>query len=198
LLSNGAAGFHRERARERPRERENLLVGAPRRRAMLKLGAGASNKAVGRLGISHVVDAGLSGLAVLRPSRRCGSPRPQRSAWSPGSWGLPWQWAGSWPRPRTPSWAPCRPPSQASRRPPTRSRDGLPGPRVAVIGSLISSLYSSDVEGSLVTCLRRHRRGLTTSLAPPMPSPPSWPRRRAPGCLRPPARRSPGRWVPAW
>jgi hypothetical protein len=68
---------------------------------------------------------------------------------------------------------------------------------VAVIGSLVSSLYSNDLKGSSGTLPQTHRRPRRIRLGPLLRSPPSCRRRRQSSCLPRPATRSQRRWEPA-
>ena len=68
---------------------------------------------------------------------------------------------------------------------------------VAVVGSLVSSLYSNDVEGSLAAFPPRPKRAPRTRSAPPTRSLRTFHPERPPTCLRRPAPRSPKRWAPA-
>src|SRR5215210_7520335 len=103
----------------------------------LMMGAGSSSKAVGRLGTSRVVAAGLTGLALLLAL----------IAWFFGlALAMGWMMA-----PATEAVVGAVPAAKSGVASATntvaRMVSGALG--VAIIGSLVSSLYSSDVEGSL-------------------------------------------------
>ena len=116
----------------------------------LMIGAGSSSKAVGRLGRSRVVAAGLTGLAILFALT---------ALWEPdtGTVGLmAWFFAltlamGWVMAPATDAVVGAVPAAKSGVASATntvaRMVSGALG--VAVVGSLVSSLYSSDVEGSL-------------------------------------------------
>jgi MFS transporter, DHA2 family, multidrug resistance protein len=115
----------------------------------LMLGAGSSNKAVGRLGTSRVVAAGLSGLAVLLAITVLWE--PTTGALGLVAWFLGLALAMGWVMaPATDAVVGAVPAAKSGVASATntvaRMVSGALG--VAVIGSLVSSLYSSDVEGS--------------------------------------------------
>ena len=116
----------------------------------LMMGAGSSSKAVRRLGISRVVAAGLSGLAVLLALTTLWE--PTTSALALVAWFFGLALAMGWVMaPATEAVVGAVPPAKSGVASATntvaRMVSGALG--VAVIGSLVSSLYSSDVEGSL-------------------------------------------------
>ena len=116
----------------------------------LMMGAGSSSKAVRRLGTSRVVAAGLSGLALLMALT---------TLWSPGTnslllaaWFFGLALAMGWVMaPATEAVIGAVPAAKTGVASATntvaRMVSGALG--VAVVGSLVSSLYSADVEGSL-------------------------------------------------
>ena len=116
----------------------------------LMIGAGSSSKAVRRLGTSRVVAAGLAGLALLLALTMLWDPNTGAlvlAAWFFGlALAMGWVMA-----PATEAVVGAVPAARSGVASATntvaRMVSGALG--VAVIGSLISSLYSSDVEGSL-------------------------------------------------
>jgi hypothetical protein len=116
----------------------------------LMMGAGSSSKAVRRLGTSRVVAAGLTGLALLLALT---------ALWEPNTGALPlagWFFglalAMGWVMaPATEAVVGAVPAAKSGVASATntvaRMVSGALG--VAVIGSLVSTLYSNDVEGSL-------------------------------------------------
>jgi hypothetical protein len=114
------------------------------------MGAGSSSKAVGRLGISRVVAAGLSGLALLLALTvlwEANTGALVLVAWFFGlALAMGWVMA-----PATDAVVGAVPAAKSGVASATntvaRMVSGALG--VAVIGSLISSLYANDVEGSL-------------------------------------------------
>jgi EmrB/QacA subfamily drug resistance transporter len=115
----------------------------------LMLGAGSSNKAVGRLGMSRVVAAGLTGLALLLALTLLWE--PTTGALALVAWFFGIALAMGWVMaPATDAVVGAVPAAKSGVASATntvaRMVSGALG--VAVIGSLVSSLYSSDVEGS--------------------------------------------------
>ena len=116
----------------------------------LMMGAGSSNKAVRRLGTSRVVAAGLSGLALLLAVTTYWDPSTNAlllAAWFFGlALAMGWVMA-----PATEAVIGAVPAAKSGVASATntvaRMVSGALG--VAVVGSLVSSLYSTDVEGSL-------------------------------------------------
>ncbi len=116
----------------------------------LMMGAGSSSKAVRRLGTSRVVTAGLSGLALLLAVTTFWDPSTNAlllAAWFFGlALAMGWVMA-----PATEAVIGAVPTAKAGVASATntvaRMVSGALG--VAVVGSLVSSLYSTDVEGSL-------------------------------------------------
>ncbi len=116
----------------------------------LMMGAGSSSKAVRRLGTSRVVAAGLSGLALLMALTTLWSPSTNAlllAAWFFGlALSMGWVMA-----PATEAVIGAVPAAKTGVASATntvaRMVSGALG--VAVVGSLVSSLYSADVEGSL-------------------------------------------------
>ena len=116
----------------------------------LMMGAGSSSKAVRRLGTSRVVAAGLSGLALLLAVTTFWDPSTNAlllAAWFFGlALAMGWVMA-----PATEAVIGAVPAAKSGVASATntvaRMVSGALG--VAVVGSLVSSLYSTDVEGSL-------------------------------------------------
>ena len=116
----------------------------------LMMGAGSSSKAVRRLGTSRVVAAGLSGLALLLAVTSFWDPSTNAlllAAWFFGlALSMGWVMA-----PATEAVIGAVPAAKTGVASATntvaRMVSGALG--VAVVGSLVSSLYSTDVEGSL-------------------------------------------------
>ena len=116
----------------------------------LMMGAGSSSKAVQRLGTSRVVAAGLSGLALLLAVTSFWDPSTNAlllAAWFFGlALSMGWVMA-----PATEAVIGAVPAAKTGVASATntvaRMVSGALG--VAVVGSLVSSLYSTDVEGSL-------------------------------------------------
>ena len=116
----------------------------------LMIGAGSSSKAVRRLGTSRVVAAGLSGLALLLAVTTFWDPSTNAlllAAWFFGlALAMGWVMA-----PATEAVIGAVPAAKTGVASATntvaRMVSGALG--VAVVGSLVSSLYSTDVEGSL-------------------------------------------------
>ena len=116
----------------------------------LMMGAGSSSKAVRRLGTSRVVAAGLSGLALLLAATTFWDPSTNAlllAAWFFGlALAMGWVMA-----PATEAVIGAVPAAKSGVASATntvaRMVSGALG--VAVVGSLVSSLYSTDVEGSL-------------------------------------------------
>jgi EmrB/QacA subfamily drug resistance transporter len=116
----------------------------------LMMGAGSSSKAVRRLGISRVVAAGLSGLAILLALTTLF--QPDTGEFVLVAWFFGLALAMGWiMAPATDSVvgavAPAKSGVASATNTVARMVSGALG--VAVIGSLVSSLYSSDVDGSL-------------------------------------------------
>jgi predicted MFS family arabinose efflux permease len=116
----------------------------------LMIGAGSSSRAVGRLGTSRVVAAGLSGLALLLALTTFWE--PNTAALALGAWFFAITLALGWVMaPATDAVVGAVPAAKSGVASATntvaRMVSGALG--VAVIGSLVSSLYASDVEGSL-------------------------------------------------
>ena len=116
----------------------------------LMMGAGSSSKAVRRLGTSRVVAAGLSGLAVLMALTIFWS--PSTNALMLAAWFFGLALAMGWVMaPATEAVIGAVPAAKTGVASATntvaRMVSGALG--VAVVGSLVSSLYSADVEGSV-------------------------------------------------
>ena len=116
----------------------------------LMMGAGSSSKAVRRLGTSRVVAAGLTGLALLLALTMLWEPNTGALALAAWFFGL--ALAMGWVMaPATEAVVGAVPAAKSGVASATntvaRMVSGALG--VAVIGSLVSSLYSNDVEGSL-------------------------------------------------
>jgi EmrB/QacA subfamily drug resistance transporter len=117
----------------------------------LMMGAGSSSKAAARLGVSRVVAVGLSGLATMLALTMLWQPRtgaPALALWFFGlALAMGWVMA-----PATDAVVGAVPAAKSGVASATntvaRMVSGALG--VAVIGSLVSSLYSNDVGGSLV------------------------------------------------
>jgi Na+/melibiose symporter-like transporter len=116
----------------------------------LMIGAGSSSKAVHRLGISRVVAAGLTGLATLLALTVLWE--PDTGALLLAAWFFGLALAMGWVMaPATDAVVGAVPAAKSGVASATntvaRMVSGALG--VAIIGSLVSSLYSNDVEGSL-------------------------------------------------
>ncbi len=116
----------------------------------LMIGAGSSSKAVHKLGISRVVAAGLTGLATLLALTVLWE--PDTGALLLAAWFFGLALAMGWVMaPATDAVVGAVPAAKSGVASATntvaRMVSGALG--VAIIGSLVSSLYSSDVEGSL-------------------------------------------------
>jgi EmrB/QacA subfamily drug resistance transporter len=116
----------------------------------LMIGAGSSSKAVGRLGTARVVAAGLTGLAILLALTTLFEPGTGTLALVAWFFGL--TVAMGWiMAPATEAVVGAVPAAKSGVASATntvaRMVSGALG--VAVIGSLVSSLYSNDVDGSL-------------------------------------------------
>jgi EmrB/QacA subfamily drug resistance transporter len=116
----------------------------------LMLGAGSSSKAVRRLGTSRVVAAGVAGLALLLALTTLWE--PQTGALALVAWFFGLTLAMGWVMaPATEAVVGAVPAAKSGVASATntvaRMVSGALG--VAVIGSLVTSLYSNDVEGSL-------------------------------------------------
>jgi hypothetical protein len=116
----------------------------------LMIGAGSSSKAVGRLGTARVVAAGLTGLAILFALTALWEPDTGTLALV--AWFFALTLAMGWVMaPATDAVVGAVPAAKSGVASATntvaRMVSGALG--VAVVGSLISSLYSNDVEGSL-------------------------------------------------
>jgi hypothetical protein len=117
----------------------------------LMMGAGSSSKAAERLGISRVVAVGLSGLAIMLALTTLWE--PQTGALVLALWFFGLALAMGWVMaPATNAVVGAVPAAKSGVASATntvaRMVSGALG--VAVIGSLVSSLYSSDVGGSLL------------------------------------------------
>ena len=116
----------------------------------LMMGAGSSSKAVGRLGISRVVAAGLSGLATLLALTTLFEPDTGKLALAAWFFGL--ALAMGWimaPATDAVVGAVAAAKSGVASATNTVARMVSGALGVAIVGSLVSSLYSNDVEGSL-------------------------------------------------
>jgi predicted MFS family arabinose efflux permease len=116
----------------------------------LMMGAGSSSKAVRRLGTARVVAAGLTGLALVLALTMLWE--PYTSALALAAWFFGLALAMGWVMaPATEAVVGAVPAAKSGIASATntvaRMVSGALG--VAVIGSLVSSLYSNDVEGSL-------------------------------------------------
>jgi EmrB/QacA subfamily drug resistance transporter len=116
----------------------------------LMMGAGSSSKAADRVGVSRVVAAGLVGLALMLALTTLWE--PQTGAATLAFWFLGLALAMGWVMaPATSAVVGAVPAAKSGIASATntvaRMVSGALG--VAVIGSLVSSLYSNDVEGSL-------------------------------------------------
>ena len=117
----------------------------------LMIGAGSSSKAAERLGISRVIAVGLTGLGTMLALTTLWE--PQTGALTLGLWFFGLALAMGWVMaPATDAVVGAVPAAKSGVASATntvaRMVSGALG--VAVIGSLVSSLYSNDVEGSLV------------------------------------------------
>ena len=117
----------------------------------LMMGAGSSSKAAERLGISRVVAVGLTGLAIMLALTTLWE--PQTGALTLALWFFGLALAMGWVMaPATNAVVGAVPAAKSGVASATntvaRMVSGALG--VAVIGSLVNSLYSSDVGGSLV------------------------------------------------
>jgi EmrB/QacA subfamily drug resistance transporter len=116
----------------------------------LMLGAGSSSKAVERLGTARVVGAGLTGLAVLLALTSLWD--PHTGAFALLAWFFGLALAMGWVMaPATEAVVGAVPAAKSGVASATNTvaRMISGGLGVAVLGSLMSSLYSSDVEGTL-------------------------------------------------
>ena len=116
----------------------------------LVAGAGSSSRAVGRLGIARVVAAGLAGLAVVLALTALWE--PDTAAWLLIAWFVALTLAMGWiMAPATDAVVGAVPAAKAGVASATntvaRMVAGALG--VAIIGSLVSSLYGSDMDGTL-------------------------------------------------
>ena len=116
----------------------------------LMMGAGSSSKAAERLGVSRVVAVGLTGLATMLALTTLWE--PQTGALTLALWFFGLALAMGWVMaPATDAVVGAVPPAKSGVASATntvaRMVSGALG--VAVIGSLISSLYSNDLDGSL-------------------------------------------------
>src|SRR6266545_7088501 len=116
----------------------------------LMLGAGSSSKAAERLGVSRVVAAGLTGLAVMLALTTLWE--PQTGALTLALWFFGLALAMGWVMaPATSAVVGAVPAAKSGVASATntvaRMVSGALG--VAVIGSLVSSLYASDLDGSI-------------------------------------------------
>src|SRR4051812_37165306 len=115
------------------------------------MGAGSSSKAVERLGTSRVVAVGLSGLAIVLALTTLWN--PQTGAVALGFWFFGLALAMGWVMaPATNAVVGAVPAAKSGVASATntvaRMVSGALG--VAVIGSLVNSLYANDVSGSVV------------------------------------------------
>jgi EmrB/QacA subfamily drug resistance transporter len=115
----------------------------------LMVGAGSSSRAVGRIGIARVVAAGLTGLALVLGLTTLWS--PDTSALALAAWFFGLTLAMGWVMaPATDAVVGAVPAAKSGVASATntvaRMVSGALG--VAVVGSLVSSLYSNDVAGS--------------------------------------------------
>ena len=164
----------------------------------LMIGAGSSSKAVKRLGTARVVAAGLTGLAVLLALT---------TFWESdtGTLGLVFWFFGlalsmGWVMaPATEAVVGAVPAAKSGVASATntvaRMVSGALG--VAVIGSLISSLYAHEVEGSLSGLPVEAQAQAEESVGLPPGSRPSSQRMPATTSSLPPAMHSPRRWAAA-
>jgi EmrB/QacA subfamily drug resistance transporter len=116
----------------------------------LMMGAGSSSKAVGRLGTSRVVAAGLTGLALMLALSVLWE--PDTGALVLVAWFFGLALAMGWimaPATEAVVGAVAAAKSGVASATNTVARMVSGALGVAIIGSLVSSLYSSDVEGSL-------------------------------------------------
>ena len=157
----------------------------------LIMGAGSSSKAVERIGIAPVVAACLTGLAIVLA---------MTLLWDAGtSLGvlLPWVFflalsMGWVMAPATEAVARAVPPAKSgvALAMNTVARTVSGALAVAVIGSLVNSLYADDVEPALTGLPALAAKPPASRSAPPRPSPQSFPRMPARPCSRRPATRS--------
>jgi EmrB/QacA subfamily drug resistance transporter len=131
----------------------------------LMIGAGSSSKAVGRIGAPRVVAAGLTGLAVLLALTTLWE--PQTGALALVAWFFGLTLSMGWVMaPATDAVVGAVPVAKSGVASATntvaRMVSGALG--VAVIGSLVSSLYSRDVEGSLVGLPAQAHAGAESSV----------------------------------
>ena len=129
------------------------------------MGAGSSSKAVRRLGVSRVVAVGLIGLAVMLALTTLWEPRDRR--------GLARRLVL---RPRSGDGLGHGPCHERGRRRGPAAKSGVASATntvarmvsgalgVAVIGSLVSSLYSNDVDGSLAGLPAQAQAGAEDSI----------------------------------
>ena len=125
----------------------------------LMMGAGSSSKAAERLGVSRVVAAGLTGIATMLALTTLWE--PQTGALTLALWFFGLALAMGWVMaPATDAVVGAVPAAKAGVASATntvaRMVSGALG--VAVIGSLISSLYSNDLDGSLGALPAQKRR----------------------------------------
>jgi hypothetical protein len=117
----------------------------------LMMGAGSSSKAAERLGVSRVIAVGLTGLAIMLALTTLWE--PQTGALTLALWFFGLALAMGWVMaPATSAVVGAVPAAKSGVASATntvaRMVSGALG--VAVIGSLVSTLYSNDVDGSLV------------------------------------------------
>jgi EmrB/QacA subfamily drug resistance transporter len=131
----------------------------------LMIGAGSSSKAVGRLGTGRVVATGLTGLAILLAVTTLFE--PGTSTFALVAWFFGITLAMGWiMAPATEAVVGAVPAAKAGVASATntvaRMVSGAIG--VAVVGSLVSSLYANDVEGSLTGLPVDAQAGATDSV----------------------------------
>src|SRR3954452_21037537 len=131
----------------------------------LMMGAGSSSKAAERLGVSRVVAVGLSGLAVMLALTTFWE--PQTGAVTLALWFFGLALAMGWVMaPATSAVVGAVPAAKSGIASATntvaRMVSGAPG--VAVIGLLVSSLYSNDVNGSFVVLPAQAQAGVEDSV----------------------------------
>ena len=134
-LQRDRGGRNHEPDRARTDDGRRLVEQGRRATRCLQSGRSRSDRPRGHARIDHPV----------------GARRPEHSRWRCGSSASRWRWAGSW-RPATSAVVGAVPAAKSGVASATntvaRMVSGALG--VAVIGSLVSSLYSNDVDGSLV------------------------------------------------
>ena len=164
----------------------------------LMIGAGSSSKATERLGTSRVVAVGLAGLATMLALTTLWS--PQTRALTLALWFFGLALAMGWVMaPATDAVVGAVSAAKSGVASATnavaRMVSGALG--VAVIGSLINSLYSNDLDGSLAALPAQAQAARRTRSALPARSPPSSHTMPPRSCSQRQATLSPRRWASA-